>query len=71
MKTGITLSIVIFLFLSIGLNTMTIADRQDLNIQDGRFLKKLEWYSPNGELPGTYEEYLQIHPLKSAYFSDL
>ncbi|UCF49139.1 MAG: hypothetical protein JSU91_05165 [Thermoplasmatales archaeon] len=34
--------------------------------QDGRFLKKLEWYSPNGELPGTYEEYILLNPLESA-----
>jgi len=80
MKTGITLIIAIFLLLSIGLNTMTIANRMELNKteisiiddfnkQDGRFLKKLEWFSPNGELPGTYEEYLQMYPLKPAYFS--
>ena len=80
MKTGITLIIAIFLLLSIGLNTMTIANRMELNKteisiiddfnkQDGRFLKKLDWFSPNGELPGTYEEYLQMYPLKPAYFS--
>ena len=80
MKTGITLIIAIFLLLSIGLNTMTIANRMELNKteisiiddfnkQDGRFLKKLDWFSPNGELPGTYEEYLQMYPLKPTYFS--
>ena len=31
-------------------------------------IKNLEWYSPNGELPGTYEEYLRNHPLKSPLF---
>ena len=80
MKTGIALIIAIFLLLSIGLNTLTIANRTKLNIteaigndelkgQDGRFIKKLEWTSPNGELPGTYEEYLEMHPLKPAHFS--
>jgi hypothetical protein len=38
--------------------------------QDGRFIKKLEWVSPNGELPGTYDEYSKIHPLSSAFFSE-
>lgn len=37
--------------------------------QDGRFIEKLEWRSPNGELPGTYEEYINKHPLKPARFS--
>lgn len=36
--------------------------------QDGRFIKKLEWVSPNGELPGTYGEYLNRHPLQPAQF---
>jgi len=30
---------------------------------DGEPTKNLEWYSPNGELPGTYEEYIRNHPL--------
>jgi len=34
-------------------------------------IKNLEWYSPNGELPGTYEEYLRNHPLKSSHFLSL
>jgi hypothetical protein len=38
--------------------------------QDGRFIKKLEWVSPNGELPGTYEKYLSMHPIKPAFFSE-
>jgi hypothetical protein len=38
--------------------------------QDGRFIAKLEWFSPNGELPGTYDEYLSMHPLTSAFFSE-
>ena len=37
--------------------------------QDGRFFETLQWYSPNGELPGTYQEYLLNHPLVSACFS--
>jgi len=47
------------------------ADKINLNqnYQDGRYTKKLEWHSPNNELPGTYQEYLQKHPLTSAEFS--
>jgi hypothetical protein len=37
--------------------------------QDGRLIEKLQWYSPDGELPGTYQEYLLHHPLVSARFS--
>jgi hypothetical protein len=37
--------------------------------QDGRYLEKLQWYSPHGELPGTYHKYLQTHPLTPAHFS--
>ena len=32
-------------------------------------IEKLQWRSPNGELPGTYEEYIEAHPLKKAVFS--
>ncbi len=39
------------------------------NQQDGRFISRLQWFSPNGELPGTYDEYLNGHPLKPARFS--
>lgn len=34
----------------------------------GKNVKKLEWLSPNGELPGTYAEYLMKHPLSHAEF---
>jgi hypothetical protein len=37
--------------------------------QDGRLIEKLQWYSPNGELPGTYPEYLRNHPLTPVRFS--
>ena len=33
--------------------------------QDGREIKKLEWYAPAGILPGQYAEYLQSHPLEA------
>lgn len=39
------------------------------NRQDGRFIEKLQWYSPNGELPGTYKEYISNHPLTPARYS--
>ena len=41
----------------------------DSSNQDGRFISKLQWFSPNGELPGTYNEYLNRHPLTPAQFS--
>jgi len=37
-------------------------------IQEGTHIKKLQWFSPNGELPGTYEEYIKNHPLQPAEF---
>ena len=37
--------------------------------QDGRFIEKLQWYSPHGELPGTYNEYLERHARIPAEFS--
>jgi len=37
--------------------------------QDGRYIEKLQWYSPNGELPGTYQQYIRYHPLIPAIFS--
>ena len=38
--------------------------------QDGRFMRKLRWVSPHGELPGTYAEYLQRRPLRPARFGN-
>ena len=46
-------------------NISVAADRE----QDGRFIEKLQWYAPHGELPGTYEEYLESHPRIPAEFS--
>jgi hypothetical protein len=37
--------------------------------QNGSLLTKLEWYAPNGQLPGTYADYLSNHPLTSAVFT--
>jgi hypothetical protein len=42
---------------------------ESLGQQDGRDIKTLEWRSPHGELPGTYQEYLISHPLYPACFS--
>lgn len=39
--------------------------------QDGRNIPRLEWYAPPGELPGTYAEYLEQHPLTSARFESV
>jgi hypothetical protein len=37
--------------------------------QDGRFIEKLQWYSPHGELPGTYNDYLKNNPITPVHFS--
>jgi len=37
--------------------------------ENGRPIEKLQWYSPNGELPGTYNQYQISHPLALTYFS--
>ncbi|HVP12100.1 MAG TPA: dockerin type I domain-containing protein [Phycisphaerae bacterium] len=38
--------------------------------QDGRYIPRLRWTSPHGELPGTHAAYLQSHPLQPACFSE-
>ena len=61
-------------FKSLNNDNLIISDEDNqlriFDEQDGRFIKKLEWLSPNGELPGTYEDYLKVHPLNSAFFSE-
>jgi hypothetical protein len=37
--------------------------------QDGSTLEKLQWYAPNGIIPGTYAEYLKTHPLTPARYT--
>ena len=37
--------------------------------QDGRTIKKLEWYAPAGVVPGRYAEYLRSHPFEAAEFT--
>ena len=43
---------------------------RDPQRQDPRFTNKLRWVSPPGELPGTYADYLQRHPLRPVRFSN-
>ena len=84
LKIVVTIIMVISIYSFFNLNekTIVISDNITNNIltydkvesleniyQDGRFIKKLQWYSPDGKNPGTYEEYLKINPLKSAFFS--
>jgi len=66
LKITLILLIIIFLISPISLNADT--ENKIRPEQDGRLLNKLIWYSPNGELPGTYEEYIRTHPLKPAIF---
>ncbi len=42
----------------------------NLNYQDGRNISKLEWFSPNGKLPGMYDDYISWHPPTTAKFSE-
>jgi len=49
----------------LGMNTAS----KDSSQQDGRSLVKLQWYAPKGELPGTYADYIQNHPLTLALFA--
>ncbi len=51
------------------LNQLSTQSNSNTQYQDGRYLKKLEWYSPHGEQPGTYEDYLKWHPITSSGFS--
>ena len=51
------------------INQLSTQSNSNPQYQDGRYLKKLEWYSPHGEQPGTYEDYLRWHPLTSSEFS--
>ena len=37
--------------------------------QDGSTLQKLQWYAPDGILPGTYAAYLKNHPLTPVRFT--
>ncbi len=47
-----------------------VTDEVDNNIsKEVKYIEKLQWYSPNGELPGTFEEYLKEHPYTPAIFS--
>ncbi len=41
----------------------------DEDIHQYENITRLEWISPHGELPGTYEEYINRHPLQPARFS--
>lgn len=66
LKITLAALIVLFLITPISLNAYT--RNISTSKQDGRLLTKLKWYSPNGELPGTYQHYLLTHPLKPAIF---
>ena len=71
----ITIILVIFLIISFSSTPALNLINQDTNeksdtfiIQDGRNIKRLEWFSPKGELPRTYKEYIKTHPLQLAEF---
>ena len=52
-----------------GVNAVPLADAPHAPRQDGRFIPRLRWAAPPGELPGTYAEYLEGHPLTAARFA--
>jgi hypothetical protein len=52
-----------------GLAQKEAASLTDIDKNAEPTIKKLEWRSPQGELPGTYTEYLKTHPLSPAEFT--
>jgi hypothetical protein len=46
-------------------------DGDQPTLQDGRTIEKLRWTSPRGEMPGTYEEYIERHPIEPFRFRTL
>jgi hypothetical protein len=53
----------------LGLLAMEVAGDDGLR-QDGRFIPRLQWTAPPGELPGTYAEYIAARPPTPAWFAD-
>jgi hypothetical protein len=77
MKNFTKISAVWIIFLIMSVSSTTALNLRHWNangksdvsvIQEGGYIKKLQWFSPNGELPGTYEEYIKTHPLQQAEF---
>ncbi len=77
MKKYMITNIIITTFLILSLSSIpahnliyqNINEKLEISeIQDGRYIKKLQWFSPNGKLPGSYKEYIKTHPLKPAEF---
>jgi len=50
-------------------NTTTRSRIPEKKRQDGRFIPRLCWTAPEGELPGTYADYLKRRPLWRGVFS--
>ena len=65
-KLLLVFTIIIFFISPTGLFAET--NSKNAGKQDGRLISRLEWKSPNGEMPGTYEEYLSINPIKPIQF---
>jgi hypothetical protein len=72
MKNALILFLILIIIFLLITPTGFVADSEKTipSSQDGRFISKLQWYSPNRELPGTYEEYLLKHPNKPIIFSE-
>jgi len=60
----------VFVILFVGLVPWVRGEESYQLEQDGRTIKELEWVSPHGELPGTYEDYIKWHPVQHGEFSD-
>jgi Dockerin type I domain len=63
-------TVLVTAFLVIHVTASTANSDDKINRQDGRLIEKLQWFSPNGELPGTYVEYLETHPRVNAVISE-
>ena len=50
-------------------DTGSVQLQEKADNQDEQLLKKLEWCAPSPILPGTYQQYLEKHPLTPAQFS--
>ena len=70
MKNAIKLYLIIAIIFLLITPSSIIANSKDIipNRQDGRQISKLQWISLNGELPGTYQDYLSKHPIKPIIF---
>ena len=66
-RASLCISVGFLVTAAIGIRSV-VGGPPDTPRQDGRNIPKLRWVAPNGELPGTYADYLAWHPLTPARF---